>query len=215
ESMAASPGTTGTQAAVFEAVGSELVRKALEGYNACLLAYGHTGSGKTYTMLGENWVDGAWTGTSSSSASVGTPRVAPSGVQEKAPLLDFEEAAAAANSPGSGLLPRTLDAVFTALRQDPAAVCVASYYEIHNERVRDLLAPTRPVEAPCWQDGGSGGQQPDSPTSPGGKRTKVHFHPRFGAFVAGVEEVHCENLGEALRLVAIGSQARTTAATAL
>lgn len=41
-----------TQGAVFDEVGSDVVRAALDGYNATLFAYGQTGSGKTYTLTG-------------------------------------------------------------------------------------------------------------------------------------------------------------------
>eukprot|EP00971_Amphidinium_carterae_P257416 5110137-Amphidinium_carterae.1 len=44
--------------AVYEQVGRDLVRAALGDYNACIFAYGHTGSGKTYTMLGNPAVSG-------------------------------------------------------------------------------------------------------------------------------------------------------------
>lgn len=43
----------GSQARVFECFGQDLVSQSLRGYNVCVLAYGHTGSGKTYTMLGD------------------------------------------------------------------------------------------------------------------------------------------------------------------
>lgn len=42
----------GSQVNMFKEVGAAIVQTALEGYNACVLAYGYTGSGKTYTMLG-------------------------------------------------------------------------------------------------------------------------------------------------------------------
>lgn len=38
---------------VFNQVGTDLVQKLFDGFNATLFAYGMTGSGKTYTMLGE------------------------------------------------------------------------------------------------------------------------------------------------------------------
>jgi len=38
---------------VFSCLGQALVADSLCGYNVCLFAYGHTGSGKTYTMMGE------------------------------------------------------------------------------------------------------------------------------------------------------------------
>eukprot|EP00931_Biecheleriopsis_adriatica_P032416 TRINITY_DN18914_c0_g1_i2.p1 TRINITY_DN18914_c0_g1~~TRINITY_DN18914_c0_g1_i2.p1 ORF type:complete len:1498 (+),score=262.60 TRINITY_DN18914_c0_g1_i2:44-4537(+) len=219
----------GSQAAVYEAVGAELVRRALEGYNACLLAYGHTGSGKTYTMLGSDWASEG-SAIAAANADVPTGGSASSngrsggGTPRSSPEKQAKEAAQSATTIGagdedcgstSGLLPRTLDAIFTALRQEAGeCVCVASFYEIHNERICDLLAPAPPEEAPVWQDGGSGGQ-PRSQNQAQKPRITVHFHPRIGAFVAGVEEVHCEDTNEALRLVKMGSQARTTAATAL
>ncbi|KAF1775016.1 Kinesin-like protein [Phytophthora cactorum] len=40
------------QAGVFRWVGSDVVDGALSGYNSCILAYGQTGAGKTFTMSG-------------------------------------------------------------------------------------------------------------------------------------------------------------------
>eukprot|EP00438_Fugacium_kawagutii_P008788 Skav235603 [mRNA] locus=scaffold3336:62397:75127:+ [translate_table: standard] len=37
----------------FNDFGRNLVTHSLKGYNVCVFAYGHTGSGKTYTMLGD------------------------------------------------------------------------------------------------------------------------------------------------------------------
>ena len=41
-----------TNGDVYKSIGVPLVRDALKGYNGCLLAYGGTGSGKTYNMIG-------------------------------------------------------------------------------------------------------------------------------------------------------------------
>ena len=41
-----------TQEQVYQAKGKQLVDKALLGYNTSLLAYGQSGSGKTYSMTG-------------------------------------------------------------------------------------------------------------------------------------------------------------------
>lgn len=43
----------GSQAAVFEKFGKDFVLHSLKGYNVCIFAYGHTGSGKTFTMIGD------------------------------------------------------------------------------------------------------------------------------------------------------------------
>ena len=40
------------QADVYEKTARELVPKVVEGYNACCFAYGATGAGKTFTMMG-------------------------------------------------------------------------------------------------------------------------------------------------------------------
>ena len=45
-------GPTSTQTEVYEKTNKPLVHKALEGYNACCFAYGATGAGKTFTMMG-------------------------------------------------------------------------------------------------------------------------------------------------------------------
>jgi Kinesin motor domain len=37
-----------SQLEVYKAIGQPLLAKVFEGYNACLLAYGPTGSGKSY-----------------------------------------------------------------------------------------------------------------------------------------------------------------------
>ncbi|XP_066303525.1 kinesin-II 85 kDa subunit-like [Branchiostoma lanceolatum] len=41
-----------TQAEIFNTMASPIVDAVLEGYNGCILCYGKTGSGKTYTMTG-------------------------------------------------------------------------------------------------------------------------------------------------------------------
>ena len=36
----------------FRVLGQPLVESTIEGFNTCVLAYGQTGTGKTYTMMG-------------------------------------------------------------------------------------------------------------------------------------------------------------------
>jgi len=44
-------GTSSTEE-VYQEVGERLIRRGLEGFNGCLLAYGQTASGKTHTLMG-------------------------------------------------------------------------------------------------------------------------------------------------------------------
>ena len=39
---------------VFKTLGTDVVKSAFEGYNACVFAYWQTGSGKSYTMMGDS-----------------------------------------------------------------------------------------------------------------------------------------------------------------
>eukprot|EP00928_Gymnodinium_smaydae_P043280 TRINITY_DN29034_c0_g1_i1.p1 TRINITY_DN29034_c0_g1~~TRINITY_DN29034_c0_g1_i1.p1 ORF type:complete len:1049 (-),score=196.17 TRINITY_DN29034_c0_g1_i1:1342-4488(-) len=182
------------QIGVYEAMGRELVEHTLEGYNSCLLAYGHTGSGKTHTVLGEEWV------SSSMNAS------------------GFSEAGR--DGEGDGLLPRMLDAIFSRLGQTPGVTFTASFYEIYNERVRDLLLSSPPTPAAAAADPGMvfadvtvDGR--DGASGEAGRQPKVHFHPRLGAFVTDVTEVPVACREDALQAVSLGASRRTTAATAL
>ena len=37
---------------VFSDLGKDVINSAFGGYNACIFAYGQTGAGKSYTMMG-------------------------------------------------------------------------------------------------------------------------------------------------------------------
>ncbi|XP_042569284.1 kinesin-like protein KIF1B isoform X17 [Cyprinus carpio] len=42
-----------SQSLVFNDIGKEMLQHAFEGYNVCIFAYGQTGAGKSYTMMGK------------------------------------------------------------------------------------------------------------------------------------------------------------------
>ncbi|XP_058849168.1 kinesin-like protein KIF1B isoform X14 [Acipenser ruthenus] len=42
-----------SQCKVFNDIGKEMLQHAFEGYNVCIFAYGQTGAGKSYTMMGK------------------------------------------------------------------------------------------------------------------------------------------------------------------
>ncbi|RMX36700.1 hypothetical protein pdam_00015831 [Pocillopora damicornis] len=47
-----------SQEQVFEDLGTDVIQAAFEGYNACIFAYGQTGAGKSYSMMGQETAPG-------------------------------------------------------------------------------------------------------------------------------------------------------------
>ncbi|XP_066904083.1 kinesin-like protein unc-104 isoform X2 [Halyomorpha halys] len=47
-----------TQTMVYRDIGEEMLQHAFEGYNVCIFAYGQTGAGKSYTMMGRQDEEG-------------------------------------------------------------------------------------------------------------------------------------------------------------
>ncbi|KAJ1643533.1 Kinesin-like protein kif15 [Coemansia asiatica] len=101
-----------TQRDVFEAVGKRAVERCMQGYNGTIFAYGQTGSGKTFTMQGAR---DEFTGP------------------------DDEL---------RGLIPRCFEYLFDRIAQEEQRsggnikyLCKASYIEIYNESIYDLLDP--------------------------------------------------------------------------
>lgn len=43
-----------SQEVVFNLVAKDIITSALEGYSGCILCYGQTGAGKTFTMTGSS-----------------------------------------------------------------------------------------------------------------------------------------------------------------
>ena len=100
-----------------------LVEGVLDGYNGTVFAYGQTGCGKSYTMMG------------------------------------VEEPAA-----NKGVIPRAFDHIFdhVAVSTEVKYLLTASYLEIYNEEVRDLLG--KDVK----------------------KKLELHEHPERGVYVQGL-----------------------------
>jgi len=95
-----------------------LVDAVLEGYHSTILAYGQSGSGKTYTMEGPDFT-------------------------ETAPVTTAQGATGGSNT--QGIIPRAIEYLFDAIARDPCEskrfLVRATYVEIYNESVYDLLSP--------------------------------------------------------------------------
>jgi kinesin family protein C1 len=123
-----------TQEQVFDEV-SPLVQSAVDGHKVCVFAYGHTGSGKTYTMQGLS---------SSTTTTATADQIAPSsGVIPRAVAQVFERARAEE-------------------RHGWRFSFEVSMLEIYNDMLRDLLplpTPAKATQSPskAGNKGGKGG----------------------------------------------------------
>ena len=114
-----------TQEEVYERSAKPAALNALRGYNATVLAYGQTGTGKTYTMEGDRGTMLAY----------GQQRF---GLPGNAPVTDGRE---------RGIIPRAIEDIFDYIAKDSHArskyLVRVSYLQIYNETVSDLLKPER------------------------------------------------------------------------
>eukprot|EP01116_Phalansterium_solitarium_P019536 TRINITY_DN5499_c0_g1_i2.p1 TRINITY_DN5499_c0_g1~~TRINITY_DN5499_c0_g1_i2.p1 ORF type:complete len:723 (-),score=120.34 TRINITY_DN5499_c0_g1_i2:170-2338(-) len=99
-----------SQEEVYRSAAEPVITAVLSGVNGAVVAYGQTGAGKTYTMQGPGFDD---------------PRVFEAGLDETT----------------KGIIPRLMEDLFLRLAQDVTFEyeVTASYVEIYNERLRDLL----------------------------------------------------------------------------
>ncbi|POM61858.1 Kinesin-like protein [Phytophthora palmivora] len=143
-----------------------LLESVVEGYLATVFAYGQTGSGKTYSMSGLNEL------------VAGTePREGRMGISNN--VLDLS----------AGLIPRSLKHLFGLLDQAASnvnTVVRASYCEIYNEQVFDLLNPV------------SGA-------------LNVRWNARAGFYVQDLLVVRCDSLSDVLAVVDEGHRNRRVA----
>ncbi|TPX35776.1 hypothetical protein SmJEL517_g01872 [Synchytrium microbalum] len=156
---------------IFETCGvKDLVVQALNGYAATVFAFGQTGSGKTFTITGPD-------------VTSTTPQNRPIYTTEQ-PLPET-----------AGIIPRSLRYLYDQLSRLPADSGIkytvrASYLEIYNEQVQDLLNRR-------------------------GTGLNVRWDQERGFFVENLFVVECEVLDDCLAVLEEGLRNRTTAAHAM
>jgi kinesin family protein 5 len=154
------------------------------------MAYGSTGTGKTFTIMGpELAFHDADKG--SSDASVFAFQVA-----SDSKGTDHDDASL--RSDQAGLLPRAAVHIFEAVSRDSEHVYTAeiSYIQLYCERLQDLLAPE-------VGHGGSGD----------GLDLTLREDPEDGVYVEGATWVPVDDAQACIRLVRAGNRARAVAAT--
>lgn len=135
---------------IYEEVGFPLVGGVLEGYNGTVFAYGQTGCGKSFTMMG--------------------------------PVSPEEQ---------KGIIPRAFEHIFDhiSVSEGTKFLVHASYLEIYNEEVRDLLG--RDVK----------------------RRLELKEHPEKGVYVNGLSQHKVANVHDLEHVMEIGSKNRSVGAT--
>ena len=106
-------GSLADQHLVFEKVALPLFDDFVKGYNVTILAYGQTGTGKTYTMCGDCGRN---------------PHDTESDMGEVATISEL-----------AGIIPRTLNELFRVLDSSSDYMIKCSFIELYNEELKDLL----------------------------------------------------------------------------
>ncbi|WAR53516.1 hypothetical protein PtB15_3B24 [Puccinia triticina] len=136
-------------AEIYQSHIASMIQDAVAGYNSTLFAYGATGSGKSYSMIGSEKED--------------------------------------------GIMQRAIEDVFDLIEQVYREYVVrASYLEIYNEQLRDLLATDRPPP--------NGSAHPNIP--------KVHEDRQGRIFVRPLVSTPCADSEEVMRLLLSGESRR-------
>ncbi|CAG9315544.1 unnamed protein product [Blepharisma stoltei] len=142
-----------TQVQVYDRTARQAVISVLEGYNATLLAYGQTGTGKTYTMEGFKYNS---------------------------------------TDPQRGIVPRASEEIFKVIESSQSANATfmvrASYLQIYNEFISDLLKPERGT-------------------------LQIREEKRRGLFVEGLSEWAVRSATDICSLMQKGEMTRATAST--
>ncbi|RNC54920.1 putative Unc104-like kinesin, partial [Trypanosoma cruzi] len=139
------------QSEVYERSAQPAVFSVMQGYNATLMAYGQTGTGKTYTMEGFTSED------------------------------------------QRGIIPRAIEEVFTSIEasrhENMRFLVRASYMQIYNEVILDLLKPTT------------------------ARSLVVRHTPQRGVYVEGLSEWVVRSPHDVYGLIERGTSLRATSAT--
>jgi hypothetical protein len=114
------------QQGIFEEIGSSIADDILRGISTCCFAYGHTSTGKTYTMFGGDEL-------------LNNSRNKESFIETETNNGDL------ILHPSAGLIPRVfmdiLNRVFSDTEVLQDTKITLSFYEIYQEKIRDCLSP--------------------------------------------------------------------------
>ncbi|KAJ3195274.1 Kinesin-like protein kif21b [Irineochytrium annulatum] len=211
------------QGDIYDAEVAPLVDSFMEGFNVTLLAYGQSGSGKTFTMgtdpLGllrtVQMADQTFSEVLKTESLDPDDVNAPTMAEEITSPVDAHRLC----QPDAGMIPRALYTIFDALGKDfvngdtsSRTELRVSYLELHNEEWVDLLrhvpgattATPAPVTTRLW---------PPAADPTGQITLREDKEGRISVY--GATEVPVFQVEDALKLLIAGSKARATASTTM
>jgi len=144
-------GVEASQQDLWDSV-SEGIESIFDGYNSTVFAYGMTGSGKTYSMMGPELMAACW-GPSAAVAPVQRAQTAPS-----APRLSAQRDAHITRAPNRGLTVRVGQMIFDRIGKiDGETRVYMSYLQVYQENIFDLLKPASMAKPLRTREDGAGG----------------------------------------------------------
>jgi len=191
-----------SQAEVYEKACRPIVASALQGYNGTILAYGQTGTGKTFTMEGSSDMGGSGPARSKRKGSLARRRSRGSiSKSREASVEETSKGTVGANldneeqgnlDQNAGIIPRSFGQIFQHVAENPDTQFLirASYLEIYEEQIRDLLRGDKTSQ-----------------------RLELHERPDTGVYVKDLTSFVCKSMGEMERVMRVGNQNRIVGAT--
>ena len=186
-----------SQRAIFSTIGESVVEKFLEGFHGCVIAYGQTGAGKTYTMQGFG----------------------------DAIENEGEDDAENNKSNDVGLIPRALRRIFEFTKntasddEDVTHEVTCAYLEIYNEQLTDLLSSGDgngdciAMDGMMVEDSGNNTGSIPSFGSFSGGELAIREDPKKGTFVENLTKVKVNSAEETYEAFLRGSARRRVGET--
>jgi len=175
------------QLAVYEEIGRNVVDCAMKGLNASVMAYGQTGAGKSYTMMGT----GDILDDSIPYHQLGLiPRILFNLFEKMGEEEEKDDDDQFDKGRGGG--------------EEVMNLVEMSFVELYNEVLYDLI----PSQPQIFSSSSSPSRRQNQK-----QKLKLRYHPERGSFLENVQSFRISSFEEGLGLVAIGTQNRMRAPT--
>ncbi|CAD7923220.1 unnamed protein product [Amoebophrya sp. A25] len=183
---------------VYNKTARNLITSILKGYNGTVFAYGATGAGKTFTMIGTKEEPGImflilrdlFHLRASSTTSNSTAANASATANNNTTTTSISSTSSTTTGSGTNSAASAGGAAQNSA--SPSRVAVkCSFIEVYNENIRDLLIPSSSEQLELRED------------------------PVRGCHIAGVHEFPAQSVEEIMHLLHLGNRNRTTEGTAV